>query len=503
MRIPRRRLTAGLLLLPLLAGCFASSGDGSAETSDSAGSGDGGRLRVALAFPPTQNYSPYGYDAYNLSRLGVAEGLTRLDANGTAAPALAESWSSEQGGESWLFTLRDAKFQDGEDVTAEAAASALTHAAAAKPAPAAISGVKLTAEAVGENRVRVSTGEADPVLPLRLTNPSLAMFSPKAYGKKGTVNAVGTATGPFELTEVTGDRSAVLNRFDGYWGGRAQASGIDVRYVSDGTARANALRTGDVDLAEAVPVAQAASLGRGTVHASSTARNTSLYLNTGSGAFTDAGLRAAARAAVDGATVAEGVYEGSAEPAQGIYGPALTWAAGKRLQPSGRAAATDPDGRSITIGTYNDRPELAETAQVLQQQLEKAGFEVKLEVRTYARLEGDLLDGKFDAAVVARNMMTDTGDPVTVLDSDFTCDGSYNLAFLCDRDVDRLVATARTESDPVQRQDAAMKAEAAILGTDAVIPLVHLKAVTGVRPSVRGARLDPYERELVGVGTRP
>jgi peptide/nickel transport system substrate-binding protein len=48
-----------------------------------------------------------------------------------------------------------------------------------------------------------------------------------------------------------------------------------------------------------------------------------------------------------------------------------------------------------------------------------------------------------------------------------------------------------------------MKAEAAILGTDAVVPLVHLKAVTGVRPSVRGARLDPYERELVGVGTRP
>ncbi|MGW0989937.1 ABC transporter substrate-binding protein [Streptomyces sp. NPDC002486] len=503
MTTPRRRLTAGLLLLPLLSGCFASSGDDSAETSGSSGSGDGGRLRVALAFPPTQNYTPYGYDAYNLSRLGVAEGLTRLDANGTAVPALAESWSREKGGESWLFTLRDATFQDGGDVTAEAVASALNHAAEAKPAPAALSGVKLTAKAAGGNRVRIAAAGADPVLPLRLSNPSLAVFSPKAYGKKGTVNAVGTATGPFELTQVTGDRAASLDRFDGYWGGRALASGVDVRYVSDGTARANALRTGEVDIAEAVPVAQVASLDRGTVHESDTARNTSLYLNTGSGAFTDAGLRAAAREAVDPATVAKGVYEGSAAPAQGIYGPALTWAAGKRVEPSGRARATDPRGRSITIGSYDDRPELAETAQVLQQQLEKAGFEVKLEVRTYARLEGDLLAGTFDAAVVSRNMMTDTGDPVTVLDSDFTCDGSYNLAFLCDRDVDRLVATARAESDPAKRQDAAMKAEAAILGTDAVIPLAHLKAVTGVRASARGARLDPYEREFVGTGTRP
>lgn len=47
-----------------------------------------------------------------------------------------------------------------------------------------------------------------------------------------------------------------------------------------------------------------------------------------------------------------------------------------------------------------------------------------------------------------------------------------------------------------------MKAEAAILGTDAVIPLVHLKVATGIDTSVKGAVLDPYEREFVGTGTR-
>ncbi|MBG0857811.1 ABC transporter substrate-binding protein [Streptomyces spinoverrucosus] len=501
MRSPRLRLIAGLLLAPLLSGCFSSSGDDA--SSDSSGSGEGGRLGVALAFQPTENYSPYGsQDAFILSRLGVAEGLTRLDANGTAVPALAESWSSEQDGKSWLFTLRDAKFQDGSDVTAKAVASALTHAAQADPAPTAISGVQLTAEAVGDDQVKVTAADADPVLPLRLTNPSLAVFSPKAYGKDGKVSPVGTATGPFALTKITGDTAATLDRFDDYWGGRAQASGIDAKFVSDGTARANALRTGDVDIAEAVPVAQVASLDKDTAHEVNTARNTSLYLNTRTGVFKDAGLRAAAREAVDTSVIAKGVYEGYAEPAQGLYGPALTWASGKRIEPTGLAKAADPKGKSITIATYNDRPELPEAAQVLQQQLQKAGFKVKLEVRTYARLESDLLAGKFDAAVYSRNMMLDTGDPVTVLDGDYTCDGSNNLSFLCDKNVDKLVTTAQAETDPAKRQDAAMKAEAAILGTDAVIPLVHLKVVTGIGTSVKGAVLDPYEREFVGIGTR-
>jgi peptide/nickel transport system substrate-binding protein len=493
-------LTAGFLLTPLLAGCFSPSGDDS--SSDASGSGEGGRLSVALAFEPVENLSPYGQDAFNLTRLAVAEGLTRLDADGAAVPALAKSWRSEQGGRSWVFKLRAAKFQDGTDVTAKAVANALTHVAEADPAPKSISGVKLTAEPVGDDRVRVTTAEADPVLPLRLTNPSLSVFAPEAYGKDGKVNVVGTATGPFEITRTTGNTSLTLNRFDDYWGGRAQASGIDAKFVTDGTARANALRTGDVVLADALPVGQVSLLDAKSVHEVATPRNVSLYLNSESGAFKDASLRAAAREAIDTSAIAKGVYDGHAESAKGLFGPAVTWAAAERAEPTGRAKAIDPNGKSITIATFNDRPELPEAAQVLQQQLQKTGFKVKLEVRTYAKLETDMLAGKFDAVISSRNMMFDTGDPATVLASDYTCDGSFNLSFLCDKNVDRLVAAAAAEADPAKRQEAVMKAEAAILGTDAEIPLVHMKVVYGVATSVKAAVLDPYERQFVGTGTR-
>jgi peptide/nickel transport system substrate-binding protein len=493
----RPRFLLALLLVPALTGCFASDGSGGSGDDTT----DGSRLRVALAFPPAENLSPYGADATILSRLGVTEGLTSLDANGAAAPALAASWQREND-RSWLFTLREATFQDGTAVTPTAVAAALTHAARAEPAPAALSGVTLTAKAEGATGVRITTKDPDPALPLRLSSPSLAVLSAKAYAKANRVDPVGHATGPFELTKVMGATAATLDRYDDYWGGRAQASGIDVKFVADGTARASALRTDQVDLAEAIPVAQAATLDKGLRKTTATTRTTSLQLNTATGAFKDAGLRAAAREAVDTAALAKGVYEGYADAGTGLYGPAVTWAEGKRVAPVGRAKATDPDGTKITLATYDNRPELPEVAQVLKQQLEKAGFEVTLEVREYSRLESDALAGRFDAFVGARNSLLDTGDPVSVLASDYTCDGSYNLALLCDKGVDQSVKKAEGIADTAKRQDAAMAAEARILGTDAVVPLVHQRIITGVGTEVSGALLDPYERTLVGIGTR-
>ncbi|MFJ6080918.1 ABC transporter substrate-binding protein [Streptomyces sp. NPDC092369] len=493
----RFRLLLALLLAPALTGCFASGG-----AEDAAGDAkEGSRLRVALAFPPAENLSPYGADATILSRLGITESLTALDANGAAAPALAASWRREDD-RNWLFTLREATFQDGTDVTPAAVAASLTHATEAKPAPAALSGVTLKAEADGDTGVRITTDEPDPVLPLRMSSPSLAVLSTKAYGKTGAVDPAGTATGPFELTDVTGATAASLDRFDDYWGGRAQAAGVDVKFIADGTARAAALRTGQADLAESIPVAQAATLEEATREETATTRTTSLLLNSDSGPFKDPKVRAAAREAVDTGALADGVYEGHADAGAGIYGPAVTWAEGKRKRPAGRAEATSPKGARITLATYDNRPELPEVAQVLKQQLEKAGFRVELEVREYSRLESDALDGKFDAFVLARNTLVDTGDPVAVLAGDFTCDGGYNLARLCDKNVDRAVAEAEGVTDTAKRQDAVMAAEAEILGTDAVVPLVHQRIITGVGTAVRGALLDPYERTLVGTGTR-
>ncbi|WP_159770447.1 ABC transporter substrate-binding protein [Streptomyces sp. HM190] len=504
MRTTSRGIVAALALGPLLAGCFAS-GDGGPGTD---GAGAGGRLRIALAVPPVQALSPYSNDATVLSKLSVAEGLTALDEDGAAAPALATSWKRTND-TTWTFELREATFQDGTDVTAEAVVGALDHANRAETRPRVLSDVTLTAKAADADTVTLTTKTPDPVLPLRLASPALGILSPKAYAKDGTVSPVGTGTGPFEITRLTGKTKATLDRYDGYWGGRAKAPGIDVSWIADGTARAGALRGGDVDIAEWIPTAQAELLDESTRHEVPSVRTDSLVLNTASGLFADAPLRAAARAAVDGGVLVDSVFGGYADEAEGLFGPAVPWAARDRVEVTGRAKAAtaaqvreETRGRTLRLAAYTNRAELPEAATVLQQQLEKAGFTVKQDVREYTQMEADLLAGKYDALVFSRVTLLDTGDAVAYLASDYTGDGVYNIAGLRDAKVDRAVRAAAEEGDTAERHRKIMRAEAEILRTDAVVPLVHEKVVQGIADDVEGVLLDPRERSLVDVDTR-
>lgn len=501
MRHSRRPLTglcALLTLSPLLAGCFVQA--------DTGANGSSGRLRVALAVPPAQALSPFSNDATVLGKLSVAEGLTVLDADGAAAPALATSWVRKDT-TTWTFELRKATFHDGTAVTAESVVAALGHAGAAKVKPRVLSDVTLTARADDADTVTITTSTADPVLPLRLASPALGILAAKAYGQDGTVSPIGAGTGPFQISKLTGKSGATLDRFDGYWGGKAKSAGIDVTWIADGTARANALRSGEVDIAEWIPTSQAKLLAADTRHEVPSVRTDSLVLNTADGIFADPSLRAAARAAVDGSAVVGPVFGGYADAAQGLFGPAVGWAAGKRIAVTGRTDAA-PDvkgrtqGRTVRLAAYTNRAELPEVATVLQQQLEKAGFAVQQDVREYTQMEADLLAGKYDALVFSRVTLLDTGDAVAFLASDFTSTGVYNIARLKDPRVDQAIAAAAQESDSAQRQQKIMAAEAEILRTDAVVPLVHEKVVQGISPRVEGVVLDPRERALITAGTR-
>ncbi|MGQ3551078.1 ABC transporter substrate-binding protein [Streptomyces rochei] len=492
MRVPARLLPfpAALAASALLAGCFA--------TTEATGTDAGERVRVAMMQPPRSGLSPLSDDAFKLSRWSTAETLVKLDADGDARPALATEW--KQSGRSWTFTLREGvTFHDGTELTAEAVVRSLTRAAGASPKPRILDGVELTVEAVDAATVTVTTPEEDPLVPQRLSSPQLSILAAKAYRGK-TVNPVGAGTGPFELTRVNGTSSAALDRYDDYWGGTAKAPGIDVTFVPDGTARAAALRSGEADIVEAVPVSQAALLDEDLITEVPMPRTNTLYLNTEKGAFQDPALRAAAREAIDAESIVKGVYEGRADVAEGLLGPALPWASGLR-EPVRRAKAGDPDGRTITIGTFTDRAELPEVAAALQQQLQKAGFRVKLEVREYANIESDALAGAFDAFILSRATVLDSGDPAAYLYSDFASDGSFNISQLADPAVDKALHKAGATPTGDARRQAVIDAEAAVLATDAAVPMLHERVIQGDAADVVGAAHDPRERELVTLDT--
>ncbi|WP_282697326.1 ABC transporter substrate-binding protein [Streptomyces sp. CC208A] len=483
----------------LASGCFAGPATGPAAGTAKDGSARDGRVRVAMMQPPRSGLSPLSDDAFKLSRWSTAETLIRLDANGDAVPSLATAW--HRSGRTWTLTLRDGvTFHDGTPLTAEAAARSLTAAAQASPKPRILDGVTLTAHATGPRTLTVTTADTDPLLPQRLSSPQLSILAAKAY-RDGRVNPVGAGTGPFVLVRADGTASATLDRYDGYWGDRAKAAGIDVRYVPDGTARAAALRSGEADIVEAVPVSQASLLDPERIAEVAMPRTNTLYLNTSRGPFKDPALRAAARTAVDARALVAGVYEGRADLATGLLGPALPWAAKLREPIRKTAGATVPPGTTLTLGTFTDRAELPEVAQLLQQQLQKAGFTVRLDIREYAMIEADALAGKFDAFVLSRATVLDSGDPAAYLYSDFAADGSFNIAQLADPAVDRALDKAAAIAPGEARRRALIDAEAAVLASDAAVPLLHERVIQGEAPGVVGAARDPRERELVTAAT--
>ncbi|MFF5479419.1 ABC transporter substrate-binding protein [Streptomyces sp. NPDC012935] len=496
MRLPTRLLlpaTALAAASALLTGCFAG-----AESAEDAGAG-GKRVRVAMMQPPRSGLSPLSDDAFKLSRWSTAETLVKLDEDGDALPALATRW--QQSGRTWTFEIRGGvTFHDGTELTAAAVADSLTRAATASPKPRILDGVDLTAKAADTDTLTVTTTTEDPLVPQRLSSPQLSVLAAKAYRGK-TVDPVGAGTGPFELTKVNGTASATLDRYDAYWGDKAKAPGIDVTFVPDGTARAAALRSGEADIVEAIPVSQAAVLDPDLITEVPMPRTNTLYLNTAKGPFKDATLRAAAREAIDAEALVKGVYEGRADVADGLLGPALPWAAELRGPVTRDAEAGAPDGEAITIGTYTDRAEMPEVAATLQQQLQKAGFRVRLDVREYTNIEADALAGRFDAFVLSRATVLDSGDPAAYLYSDFASDGTFNLSRFADKDVDAALKKASDAEVGDARRAAIVAAEAAVLAADAAVPMLHERVVQGDAAGVVDAAHDPRERELVTADT--
>ncbi|WNV76959.1 ABC transporter substrate-binding protein [Geodermatophilus sp. DSM 44513] len=499
------RGTAGLgvaAVTLLLAGCFAGDpggSTGSAGDPGGTGAAAGERLRLALAFPPRAALSPFTDDSVLIARMGVAETLVVFDEAGAAQPNLAESWEYTDP-RTVSLELRDGvTFHDGSPMDAEAVAGALTAAAAADPAPRAISGIGLTARAVDADTVELQAAEADPLLVQRLAAPPLAVLAPAAYTDPAAPDPVGTGTGPFEITAVDGESGATLEAFVEHWAGAPALSGIDARFVSDADTRTNALRAEEVDVAQNIPIAQLSALDPEQLVSVPLPRLTGLFLNTSTGPFTDAGLRTAAAEAVDPGPVVEQIYEGQVDPADGFLAEQVR--GGQTLPEVTRAPATDPAGAAVRLATWNDRPELPEAAAVVVDQLRSAGFAVELVVQDYATLEPELLAGGFDAVLASRLYLGDTGDPVGYFATDVTCEGSFNLARLCDPALDAAVAEARTLTDPAERRAAAVEIEAQVLGTGAFVPLLHERSRIGVLPGVTGVAADPFERRLVTVDT--
>lgn len=433
-------------------------------------------------------------------------------------PSLAESWSDDSP-RSVTFHLRSAKFHDGKPLTAQAAATSLTHAWNATNRPKALGKANLTFDASDDHTLVVTSEKDDPILIQRFADPGTMILSPDAFtgdakkeekndgkdaeAKEGPSDAapdlVKHGTGPFSLDKKASSTQADLKANDDYWGGKPKLNSVTVKFMTDASARTAAFRSGEVQLATAIPTSQVSEIEKsaGEIKSTPLPRAVLLHLNTKKGVFTDPGLRAAAREAINSKAITDSVFEGKADAATDhLFNPAEEWARTPDDASKSAVPATQPSQQKIKLATWTERGELPEVASIVADQLRHAGFVVDVTTKDYDSLESSLLDGQFDAVIGSRNYLIGAADPVSYLQSDYTCDGTYNLSQLCDPEIDEQISRADATSDLNERRTLATEAGARIVADNAVVPVAYPRGYVAMK-GMKDVSVDSFERQLL------
>jgi peptide/nickel transport system substrate-binding protein len=231
-----------------------------------AGPKAGGTLTFAMKEDVT-SLDPLKAIQYGDIRLNilVAQQLVAPDRSGNFVGVLAESWETSPDGKTWTFKLRpNVKFHNGETMTADdvkwifdrildenvGAAMRSTYA-----------GIGLQSEVLDENTIQVTIESGMGPFPsyLALLNRT-AIIHRDSYDAEGKVSKI-IGTGPFMMDEVRPGESYTVVKFPDYWKeGEPLLDSVVLKVITDPVVRLNALRTGEVDMAEELPMADVKAL---------------------------------------------------------------------------------------------------------------------------------------------------------------------------------------------------------------------------------------------------
>ncbi len=422
---------------------------------------DSSTIVLAELFAPKSGFALESDDAQVLTKAGCMEMLTRIDFDGIVKPGLAASWK-QSSPTTWDFTLRPGlHFTDGKPLDAASVVSVLSRTLkVAAPARSFSPRVVTEVSAPDDRTVRITTPSPSVLVPLRMASPNTGILSPAAF-QGDRVNPVNACIGPFTVTEDVPRQMLKLARNPSYWGGPVGYARAELRYVPDGQVRATMVQTGEAQIATVIPVSVLRQPVRGvSVLTTALPRTTAFYLNTARPPFDDARVRQAIQAAVDTAAISGTIYESLAEPAVGPFAPTEPWGSPdgtsvkqdlKKARDLLAAAGVRPGTLKMEIWAYQERPELADLASVLQAELDDVGIVATIKVASYGALEPDLLGGRFTGMLLSRSHLTDVPDPGSFLLSDYACKGGFNLSHYCQPGLDGKINEAAATIDGRER----------------------------------------------------
>ena len=257
----------------------------------------------------------------------VFEGLPRIDETGRVLPQLAQSWTMSEDARTLTFKLRsNVRFHNGAPFDSKVAKFSLDRArgeASTNPQKAFFQVIR-SVEAPDPSTLKLELSEPSGNLLYWLGWPSSVMVEPGSADTNKT-NPVGT--GPFRFAEWRpGDRLR-LERFEDYWNSedRPPLARATFRFISDPSAQAAALRSGDVDAFPEFGAPELYDTFKHDPNFTQATGDTELKvvagLNNRRSPLSDPRVRRALMMAVDRKTLIDGAWGGFGTPIGSHYTP--------------------------------------------------------------------------------------------------------------------------------------------------------------------------------------
>ncbi len=465
--------------------------------------------QVTVAFPGSLANLYIGQESgilnYNLAAL-TQEGLVAQDSTGAIVPALAESWETPDD-LTYVFTLRDdAKFQNGDPVTADDVVFSLEQANNPESSPGIYYYLMNldSVEKTGDREVTITTKAPDATFLVNMSAAAALVVTQQKYweehgGAVGTSDSLLLGTGPYQVTEFQPDSHVTLERVDTWWGGEPKAQSIRVNFIPDENTRLAAAQKGDLDIAFNVPINQADNWGKidgMRVESMNDLSYVGLLFDQNVAPFDDIKVRQAIAQSIDREAITDRLLRGYGEAATAIMTPeSLTAAfsvdeareklatipqhefdldAAKEL-----IAGTAAEGLEIELTYPNTGPQLGIAAQAIAENLGEIGITTNVREIPIEEWLATIGDGEHGLSFMW--YFSTTGDPSEI--NSYLIGAENPNGFVSDEAV-ALIAEANALADPVARAEKLLELET--LSAEQVVnaPLWWGKSITAFSNTV-------------------
>ncbi|MZQ75338.1 MAG: peptide ABC transporter substrate-binding protein [Peptoclostridium sp.] len=517
-------ILAVMLVMTSLVGCGGK---------DKAGS-EGKIMRYNLSSPtktidPTLNASVDGA----IIIVNAFEGLMRLDENDKAIPGMAEKYEVSEDGLTYTFHLRDAKWSDGEPVTAKdfeySWKRALDAATASEYAYQMFylkNGEKFnsgeaTVDEVGVKAIDEKTLEVtlEAAVPYFIELTAFPTYFPlrqdivEQYGEQWALKPESyISNGPFKAEAL--DQGSVFSfvKNENYYDAqRVKLDGVDFYFMEEISTAMASFESGDVDGLYRVAREQIPTFQKENNPEFKIFPNLGTYFysfNVNVEPTNNLKVRQALSMAIDRKAITSVISQGGELPATGFvpagikdhegndfremggdYGVTETAQVDKAKQLLAEAGYPNGEGFPTIELIYNtdeNHKKIAEAVQEMWKQ--NLGINVELSNQEWQVFQDTRNKGDY---VIARDgWLADYVDPMTFLDM-FISNSGNNHPHWNNPEFDAMIGDAKKESDPEKRFQIMHQAEDLMMADQIVLPVYYYTNPMMFKSYVKDVRVSP------------